>query len=65
VVNLGVLSNGILVVRFCHAIPDYQGYHFSKTGGSDIKKAVLRITIWGTIATGLSDLVGSIFGVRV
>ncbi|MFN3755846.1 MAG: VIT family protein [Flavobacterium sp.] len=37
----------------------------SKTGGSSVKKAVLRITIWGTIAMGLSALVGYIFGVNV
>ncbi len=37
----------------------------AKTGGSSIKKAILRITIWGTIAMGLSALVGYIFGVRV
>ena len=37
----------------------------SKTGGSSVKKAILRITIWGTIAMGLSALVGYIFGVRV
>jgi len=37
----------------------------AKTGGSDIKKAILRITIWGTIAMVLSALVGYIFGVRV
>jgi len=34
-------------------------------GGSNIKKAILRITIWGTIAMGLSALVGYIFGVNV
>ncbi len=37
----------------------------AKTGGSSIKKAVLRIAIWGTIAMGLSAIVGYIFGVRV
>lgn len=37
----------------------------AKTGGSNTKKAILRITIWGTIAMGLSALVGYIFGVRV
>ena len=35
------------------------------TGGSKIIKAILRITIWGTIAMGLSGLVGYIFGVNV
>jgi VIT1/CCC1 family predicted Fe2+/Mn2+ transporter len=37
----------------------------AKTGGSNIKKAVWRIAIWGTIAMGLSALVGYIFGVKV
>lgn len=37
----------------------------AKTGGSNIKNSVLRIAIWGTIAMGLSALVGYIFGVRV
>jgi VIT1/CCC1 family predicted Fe2+/Mn2+ transporter len=37
----------------------------AKTGGSAVGKAVLRVTIWGTIAMGLSALVGYIFGVRV
>lgn len=37
----------------------------AKTGGSSIGKAVLRIVIWGTIAMGLSALVGYIFGVNV
>lgn len=37
----------------------------AKTGGSSISKAILRITIWGTIAMGLSALVGYVFGVRI
>jgi VIT1/CCC1 family predicted Fe2+/Mn2+ transporter len=37
----------------------------AKTGGSDILKAVARITIWGTLAMGLSALVGYLFGVNV
>ena len=37
----------------------------AKTGGSSVTKAILRITIWGTIAMGLSALVGYIFGVNV
>lgn len=37
----------------------------AKTGGSSIQKAIVRITIWGTIAMGLSALVGYIFGVNV
>ncbi len=41
------------------------GAFAAKTGGSKISKAVLRITIWGTIAMGLSALVGYLFGVQV
>lgn len=37
----------------------------AKTGGSSISKAVLRIVIWGTIAMGLSAIVGYMFGVNV
>jgi len=37
----------------------------AKTGGSNIKKAIVRITLWGTIAMGLSALVGYLFGVNV
>ena len=37
----------------------------AKTGGSGIIKAVLRITVWGTLAMGLSALAGYIFGVTV
>lgn len=35
------------------------------TGGSNVKKAILRITIWGTLAMGLSAFVGYLFGVNV
>jgi len=37
----------------------------AKAGGSNIAKAIFRITIWGSIAMGLSALVGYLFGVRV
>lgn len=37
----------------------------AKTGGSSIRKAILRITIWGTIAMVISALVGYLFGVNV
>jgi len=37
----------------------------AKTGGSSVSKAILRITIWGTIAMGISALVGYFFGVKV
>ena len=37
----------------------------AKTGGSSTIKAVVRIAVWGSIAMGLSALVGYIFGVKV
>jgi VIT1/CCC1 family predicted Fe2+/Mn2+ transporter len=37
----------------------------AKAGGSSITKAVIRVVIWGSIAMGLSALVGYLFGVRV
>lgn len=37
----------------------------AKTGGSNILKAIVRITVWGTIAMGLSAWVGYLFGVNV
>ncbi len=37
----------------------------AKTGGSSISKAIIRITFWGTIAMGLTALVGYLFGVNV
>ena len=37
----------------------------AKTGGSNIPKAILRITVWGTIAMVLSGAVGYLFGVNV
>ncbi|MBS7788193.1 VIT family protein [Flavobacterium sp. CYK-55] len=37
----------------------------AKAGGSDVNKAVLRITFWGTIAMGMTALVGYFFGVNV
>ncbi len=37
----------------------------AKTGGSSITKAIIRITLWGTIAMGLSAFVGYLFGVNI
>ncbi|MCB0631720.1 MAG: VIT family protein [Saprospiraceae bacterium] len=37
----------------------------AKTGGSNIGKAIMRITFWGTVAMGLTALVGYLFGVNV
>ena len=37
----------------------------AKTGGSSIVKAILRITFWGTVAMGLTALVGYLFNVNI
>lgn len=37
----------------------------ARTGGSSVGKAILRITVWGTLAMGLSAIVGYLFGVKV
>lgn len=36
----------------------------AKTGGSPVGKAIARITIWGTLAMGISAGVGYLFGVK-
>jgi VIT1/CCC1 family predicted Fe2+/Mn2+ transporter len=37
----------------------------AKTGGSSIKKSILRISFWGTVAMGLTALVGYLFNINI
>jgi VIT1/CCC1 family predicted Fe2+/Mn2+ transporter len=37
----------------------------AKTGGSSISKAVIRISFWGTVAMGITALIGYVFGVNM
>ncbi|MBK7958471.1 MAG: VIT family protein [Bacteroidetes bacterium] len=37
----------------------------AKTGGSSIFIAIMRVTFWGTVAMGLTALVGYLFGVNI
>jgi len=37
----------------------------AKTGGSSIKKAVIRVTFWGTVAMGITALIGYLFGINI
>jgi vacuolar iron transporter family protein len=37
----------------------------AKTGGSSVSKAIIRVTFWGSIAMGLTALVGHLFGVNL
>ena len=41
------------------------GVTAAKAGGSNIKKAILRITFWGTVAMGITALIGYLFGVSM
>lgn len=36
----------------------------AKTGGSSVRKAIIRIAFWGTVAMGLTALVGYLFNVK-
>ena len=40
------------------------GIMAAKVGGSDVAKSVIRICFWGTIAMGITAVVGYIFGVK-
>ena len=37
----------------------------ARAGGSNIGKAVLRISFWGTVAMGITALIGHMFGVQL
>ena len=36
----------------------------AKTGGSNVFKAVVRITFWGTVAMGITAAIGHLFGLK-
>ncbi len=36
----------------------------AKTGGSNISRAIIRITFWGTLAMGITAFIGYLFGVN-
>lgn len=40
------------------------GFIAARTGGSPVGKAMLRISIWGTLAMGACAFVGYLFGVQ-
>ena len=43
----------------------FLGTMAAKVGGSSVSKAIIRITFWGTIAMGLTALVGYLFGQNI
>jgi vacuolar iron transporter family protein len=72
---------GVLPIAVCFLFPTHQlqfylygfailflivlGAVSAKIGGSHVGKAIARVTIWGTLAMGLTALVGYVFGVNV
>lgn len=79
--GLSFLAGGVMpllvALFFPIAAMEYYLYGFSllflvilgavsaKTGGAAVGKAVIRVTFWGTIAMGLTAIVGYIFGVNI
>ena len=79
--GLAFIAGGLLPTLITLFLPikglEYYLYGFSiffliilgtlaaKTGGSSVSKAIIRITLWGTIAMGLSAFVGYLFGVNI
>ena len=41
------------------------GTFAAKAGGSSVKKAIIRITFWGTVAMGVTAYIGHLFGVNI
>ncbi|HLW07480.1 MAG TPA: VIT1/CCC1 transporter family protein, partial [Marinilabiliaceae bacterium] len=37
----------------------------AKAGGSNIRKAITRITFWGSVAMGITAFIGHLFGVNI
>lgn len=60
IANLEALLYGITILALV-----ILGTVSAKAGGAGVGKALLRIVVWGTIAMGLSALVGYVFGVNV
>jgi VIT1/CCC1 family predicted Fe2+/Mn2+ transporter len=65
-VSLFAPINHMVVCQYSFSIVflALMGIIAAQAGGSSIAKAVTRICIWGTIAMGITALVGYIFGVK-
>ncbi len=60
-VKMMILWQYILAILFLVIL----GAYATKAGGSSVRKAVIRITFWGTIAMGVTAYIGHLFGVSV
>jgi len=60
IVSLFIAVDQMVYVQYVFAILFLivLGVIAAKTGGSDVRKAVFRITFWGTIAMGVTALIG-------
>jgi vacuolar iron transporter family protein len=65
-VSLFAPINHMVVYQYSFSIVflALMGVIAAQAGGSSIAKAVIRICLWGTIAMGITALVGYIFGVK-
>lgn len=79
--GMAFISGGILPTLAVYILPNHNieyylyaaaifflillGVVAAKAGGSNVLKAVIRISVWGTIAMGLSAWVGYLFGVNI
>ena len=74
--SLGGILPLLVTLFFSLEYMEYALFHFivflillgtiaAKTGGSSVSKAIIRITVWGTLAMGITAVVGYFFGVNV
>jgi VIT1/CCC1 family predicted Fe2+/Mn2+ transporter len=66
-ISLFAPINNMIVYQYCFSIVflALSGALSAKVGGSNIVRAIIRICFWGTIAMGITALVGHLFGVKV
>lgn len=65
-VSLFAPVNHMVIYQYSFAIAflALSGVIAAKTGGSSVAKGIIRICFWGTIAMGITALVGYLFGVK-
>ena len=65
-VSLFAPLKGMIIYQYSFAIVflALSGIVAAKAGGSSITKGIIRICFWGTIAMGLTALIGYLFGVK-
>ena len=66
VVSIFAPIRHMVIAQYCFSILflALSGIVAAKAGGSSVSKGIIRICFWGTIAMGITALVGYIFGVK-